>query len=1015
MATLRFVLKRLVAQRLLGLAMVVTLAFSIGVLVAGPIYADSAREAILSSQVHTADVTVKNLRVTTFGSGSFAYADADKDLRQALRGIPVARLVRQGLSNMRLSARGRSGSFQLLFRDGAARHLSLKGAAPVGPNQIALPNGTARQLGLKVGDTLIASGASGAKVAMQVTGIYTPPTPSDYWFGSLNPFPPPDSTQLPPSIVDRTGYVALSQRLDLTSQLVWDAYIDVRGMTFGQAVPVANRISRLAFPDESPLARAGTTTGFATLVQIVEQRTANLRIPVYLVVFQIGAVALAVLAGVASLALTRQSFELAVLRSRGFSRAKLLFAQAGQTVVTAVLGYPLGLLIGMFLARLATHANGPAPPGTIYPIRLSPPSFVAGAIGALAGIAILLLLSLPVISRTIIEERRLLSREARPLLARYPVELFILPLGIAAFYEVKTRGFLPISQSGSLDPLVVLAPTLLLFAASFVALRVLLFVLRRLEGLIGRTRALPAYLAGRRLARSPGTSFAISLLLVLAIGLLVVSTSYRATVIRNHEDSAHQDFGADWRVDVAAPAQQLSAISSLPAGTTPVIRTDPILEQGTFTPPPVALAIDPATYQDGGWWRGDYSKSSESDILSRLSAPTPGVALPKGISGIQLTVQAGKAAAGLTLEATVLGPSGSVKVAPFQTEGGGGLQAGTATYTTQTGDADRLLSIVVREEGVSQKTAPITLSVSDATLLGGGSQQGLGLAQWSPLAWRGSSGTVSTAGAAVTLSIRRGVGHVLGGMIPPESPLPALVSPGVAAQEGAEFDVTLGGATVHLRVVAQARGFPSAVGDFMVVPIRPLVLDMERVGEPALAVNEVWAMGDDPRPGLRSAGFIPGHADNAASEVALLSQLPQSLAVGMHFTAAAGGMALVVIGVSVGLYFTQRRREFEFASLRAMGSRSRQVAGTLITEQGAMIAFAVLAGAGLGFGVVRLMMPYFGKAVGAAFPAPVLVVDWRWLAIYGAAVLAATVFGLTLALRTLLRSSVTGVLRGEAE
>ena len=43
MAKLRFLLKRFVAQRLLGLAVVVTLAFSVGVLVAGPIYADAAR------------------------------------------------------------------------------------------------------------------------------------------------------------------------------------------------------------------------------------------------------------------------------------------------------------------------------------------------------------------------------------------------------------------------------------------------------------------------------------------------------------------------------------------------------------------------------------------------------------------------------------------------------------------------------------------------------------------------------------------------------------------------------------------------------------------------------------------------------------------------------------------------------------------------------------------------------------------------------------------------------------
>ena len=59
MATLRFLLKRFVAQRLLGLAVVVTLAFTVGVLVAGPIYADAAREAILSSSIGSEGVTVR--------------------------------------------------------------------------------------------------------------------------------------------------------------------------------------------------------------------------------------------------------------------------------------------------------------------------------------------------------------------------------------------------------------------------------------------------------------------------------------------------------------------------------------------------------------------------------------------------------------------------------------------------------------------------------------------------------------------------------------------------------------------------------------------------------------------------------------------------------------------------------------------------------------------------------------------------------------------------------------------
>ena len=65
MATLRFLLKRFFAKRLLGLAIVVTLGFTIGVLVAGPIYADAAREAILSSATSTAPVTVGNVRFLT--------------------------------------------------------------------------------------------------------------------------------------------------------------------------------------------------------------------------------------------------------------------------------------------------------------------------------------------------------------------------------------------------------------------------------------------------------------------------------------------------------------------------------------------------------------------------------------------------------------------------------------------------------------------------------------------------------------------------------------------------------------------------------------------------------------------------------------------------------------------------------------------------------------------------------------------------------------------------------------
>ncbi len=174
-------------------------------------------------------------------------------------------------------------------------------------------------------------------------------------------------------------------------------------------------------------------------------------------------------------------------------------------------------------------------------------------------------------------------------------------------------------------------------------------------------------------------------------------------------------------------------------------------------------------------------------------------------------------------------------------------------------------------------------------------------------------------------------------------------------------------------------------------------------------------MGEDPVPALERTGLIPGTVQAAGPIIGALAQLPQSLAVGMNFAAAVGGLGLVVLGVGVGLYFGQRRREFEFASLRAMGTQPNQVSRVLLLEQGLMIVFAIAAGAAIGFGILRLLMPYVSRSIGAAFPPPLLVVDRTALAVSLAAIVAATAIGLLAALRALLRTSVTAVLRGEAE
>ena len=1009
MATLRFLLKRFFAQRLLGLAIVVTLAFTIGVLVAGPIYADAAREAILSSATSTAPVTVGNVRFLTYGNPSFDYATADAELKDAVSELPVDEVVPQGRGTVRLVGADPTAplSLTVMFRDGATEHLPYRGEPPVGPGEIALPGGVARLLGVDVGETVTAIGPTGEQATLTLVGRFDPPERADpFWYGDQTPFPPPESTELPPGLMDRAGYLEVAPDLGVTSEYVWDVYLDLVGVPFERAERIPRDIERIA--DElrtTPgFAQLQVATGLDTLITLVQQRVADLRVPIFLVVFQIGAVTLAILAGVGSLVLSRQSFELAVLRSRGFSGGKLLAAQGVQALFTAIVAYPLGLLLGMGLATLASNANGPSLPGVLFPIGLSPFALVLGAIGAAVGAVTLLLLSLPHVRRTILEERRLLSREDRPLISRVPVELFVLPVALFTFVELRGTAVQSTSARDQLDPLVLLTPTLLIFALSFLALRLLLWVLRRLDRPMARTKSLPTYLATRRLGRSPGTSFATSLLLVLAVGLLIVSTSYRAIVLRNHEDTARQQVGADWNVQIAVPQDQLVAAESVPPNTVAVVRSQPVFElPGRFTLSPSVIAVDPERFATGGWWRSDYSNTSLETWLAEIDVPDPGI--PVSSEAFSVAVTAGAQAAGLQLQVTYETQDDHVR-----TVSAGAIEEGTANYEAALEGAERISSITFLEEGLE---APSSFDVELQAALAG---DPIDLASWTPLSWRGSGGTIQPVGSGVSLTVDTGAGHVVGGIAPPMDALPALVSPEVARSQGSAFVATIGGQRLDVRQVALAEAFPSVLGDFVVVSTPALLRAAVRIPEPGLALNEVWAMGeDDPRPALEEAGLIPGPTEAAGPIIGALAQLPQSLAVGMNFATAVGGLGLVVLGVAVGLYFAQRRREFEFASLRAMGTEPKQVTRVLLLEQGLMITFALVAGAAIGFGILRLLMPYVGRSIGSAFPPPILVFDWPALAISLSAIVAATAIGLLAALRALLRSSVTSVLRGEAE
>jgi FtsX-like permease family len=1015
MVRLRFLIRRLAAQRLLGIGVVATLAFSIGVMAAGPIYIDGARASIVAATFAEASTPAKNVRIDLYAAPGSRWSAFDDTVRSAATILPVQTIIAQGAMTVR--AGRQETSVPVLFREGAGDHLSFRSGDGPSAGEVAVPYGMAVTDHLRTGDSLSLVGPTNERIRLEISGVFDPPAHEDaFWFGDESPFPLGDEESPIPLVVSEETALNLGPRLNEGSHFYWDIYLAFTGTSYAEAnaLPgVYETFKQQIYHDLNNLT-PHVDSGISTIVAQIDRSVTNLRVPILLVLFQILVVTYFVLAGVGVLIVSRQSFEIAVLRSRGFSRGSLLFSQALQAVLAAALALPFGIGIGIALAGFAGSTNGPRPPGVPFPVHASSASIVFGAATALVGAVVLTLPSISAVGRTILDERRQASRESRPILARVPVELFILPVGVFAFLQLRNQEVPAVGATGSatIDPLLLFAPTFLILGASFLLVRVGSWSLASIDGRIGRTTRIASYLAGRRLGRAPGVAFAAALLLVLSMGLLVVATSYRATTLRSHEDAAHAFVGTDWVAQVATTSSEDDPVASagrLAAGMAAVGRIESDGFVGRYNRPPDGLAVDPETFADAAWWRSDFASVPLKDLVADLRTVIPGVSVPDGADALALTVDAPTVARGLSVRATFARPGDEIASTVAQP-----IRPGVATYAMDVEGAERILSITF--ETPSTATLPRKLGLDIRNLALDGAPVPLG--DWAPITWHGASGKLSQTAGGWQYRATLGFAGVVAGIEPTPPALPAVLSADMAQVEPAQMSIELGGQQVALQRVGVATSFPGvAHGDPFFVVSGPALYDLARaIPQPSPTVTEVWSRGDrDPTEAIRAAGFSVTDLLSAAPVEAQLAQSPQSLAAGMEAAAAIAGLGLVIAGVAATLYFAQRRRDYEFASLRAMGTTPATIRRTLVIEQVGLLCYALIAGLLLGWGVLRLMVKAVRSSLGVTYPVPVLVIDWRMLAAVVVAIALASSVALVLSIRSLLRSSVTVVLRGEAE
>jgi hypothetical protein len=996
-------------------ATVCALAFSVGALAAGPIYAAGAEHAIVYAYMRSANPLTKDTFVSLLTWPGFELPNASRLVGSGLAPLHISQLALQEESGISILSLGRrSAEAPIAYRDGLLRKLPLvEGRDPSTADEVLVPQPLAAALGIAPGSHISLS--HNATTQATVSGVYWSARGKDpLVYADHRLLSNPSHA---PLLTTRAGFAALTRSFGQTSDIAmeWDAEPSFTGLTVTDLRALAPREEQSSARIRATLGGTTVSSDLSLLIPGAERAVTAGLAPIYVIAGEIALVGLGVLLGIGLLKLERQSFELAVLTTRGARTGELAAIQAAEAAIAAIAALPVSLLAALGLALVARAAHGPALPGSLFPIGLNAPAVQVALGGVILGALALVVVSLPRLRHTVAQERQRRSRPKRGIWARLPYELVPLLLGAAALTELR-RHHLGGTGTG-LDPLAVGAPMLLLLGGAGLAARLLLAGARKLDLVTNKVHRPSAYLALRRLSRSGSTAW-LALLLVLSAALFAFTTSLRTTELTRNQDAARAQVGADWNLSVAWPAQGVASANRLGSRATlafygsAAASSAPALQLATI------VGVDPASYAGAGWWQAQDASLPLPRLLSRLSAPPVGMALPKGARTLQLRVSA-SGGTGLRLGAVLSSPNGI-----FFQRALGALRLGTATYRAHLEGASRLLSIMV--SGSPQAVAPlfrhprIRLAFLHLVLSGAGATRAVDLSAWRGLQAGGATiGVVSLGAGGLQAAFSVFRSGPIGGIAPAATAVPVLI--GGVGRDGAarQAAIQVGSLVLPVRAVGSMNAFPVATErglPFAVVPVRALIERFEQALQPSGGgLFVVLSMGGrSPAALTRHAGLQVTAVSSAAAIEAQLASHQENLAIGIEFAAAIAGVGLAMLALVLSAYFGGRRYEYEAASFEALGAKLRNVVSALAFEYGAVVLCAAAAGTGMGFCLLAVTQLYVTAPAGGP-AATGLLVDWPAVAaasMVAAASLAGTLLAAAMRIR---RLSPVAVLRGEPE
>jgi hypothetical protein len=415
---------------------------------------------------------------------------------------------------------------------------------------VSLAVTAAEELGVGVGEQLVLDGRADGTTNVEIVALVEPVDRfDDLWLERSDIRDGVrvvgGSRSYGPFLVDAETFAGL----DITTTVGWRATVDAGSVTPDDIVELRNAARRLdsALADGLAEFDVDVATGLPQLLASTDIALGSSGAVIAVILLQIVGLSLYGLALASSVLSGSRLVETSLLRSRGATARQVGVLAAAEALLVVVPAAIAGPFLAQVVVGLIEKWGPVAATGLDLDPTISTQAIVASVLVAAISVAVIIwpaVRSAQALSAAKSER----IRASRPnVLQRTGADVVIATLAILGLWQLNQSSAATRDLTGRLgtDPIVVLAPTLGVIAASLITLRLISVFARTTQRLAAAGDGLAAALAGWELARQPGRTARTSVLVVLAVTIGTFAMVQGASWDRSQRDQANATASAD--------------------------------------------------------------------------------------------------------------------------------------------------------------------------------------------------------------------------------------------------------------------------------------------------------------------------------------------------------------------------------------------------------------------------------------------------------------------------------------